>query len=134
MLHSRLQNVVFGHLLAGLLQKLYNLPSLRSSFLGLRSHGMPLVVARSGHRPSFGHSPSRLSPTRRTAATSYGYGAGVKTPLPLGRTYRKSRPRVLGAVLLATLWDSPRPSQRILAALRRLLSALLTRGCAGPWS
>src|SRR5215210_3486386 len=70
-----------------------------------------------------------LTPTRRTPATSYACGPGVKTPLPLERTYRKFRPRGLGAFLLAPLWGSPRPSQGLLAALRTLPSALLTRGC-----
>src|SRR5829696_10265980 len=74
-------------------------------------------------------SPAGITPTRRTAATSYAWGAGVKTPPLLGRKYRKSRPRGLATILLATLGGSLRPSREILAALAGLLSAVLVRGC-----
>src|SRR5215213_10124724 len=73
---------------------------------------------------------SSLTRTQRTYATSW--SASLEYPPPLGRMYRKSRPCGLGSILLlATLWGSLRLSQRILAGLRRLRPALLTRGCAG---
>src|SRR5215212_5067851 len=73
-------------------------------------------------------SPAGITPTRRTYATRK--DAPVENPPPLGRTYRKSRPRGLEAIL-ATLWGSLRPSRAILAALVSLLSEAPVRGCAG---